>query len=40
MKGDLISMFLDILEQVVTVIGWIAIVLGLFFFTMPEKGFF
>ena len=39
-KVDKIDMALRVLEKIVTVLGWIMIFLGLFFFTMPEKGFF
>ena len=40
MKGDKIGIALDILEKVLTVVGWIVIVLGVIFFSLPEKGFF
>ena len=40
MKGDKIGIALDVLEKVLTVVGWVAVVLGLFFFSLPEKGFF
>jgi hypothetical protein len=40
MKKDKIGIALDILEKVLTVVGWALVILGLFFFTLPEKGLF
>lgn len=41
MNGDkIIDTMLNIFEKIVTVVGWVAIILGLFFFSVPEKGFF
>ena len=40
MKQDKIGIALDVLEKIVTVVGWILVVLGLFFFSLPDKGLF
>lgn len=39
-KADPIAKFLGIMEVIATWLGWILIVLGLFFFELPGEGHF